>query len=149
MNRPSTTDLARMFGRVTVDIDGCWNFRTVNYKGYGVFEGGCAHRVTYEWFVGPIPTGLHIDHLCFNKACVNPAHMEPVTVAENTRRGNVWVRTGRCINGGHVLTPDNIYVSMLHGVAQRTCRTCRMASRRRWLNRSRPPVSHRLHMGAA
>lgn len=145
--RPSSADLARMFGRVTVDVDGCWNFSAVNYKGYGVFDGGCAHRVAYQWFVGPIPAGLHIDHLCFNRSCVNPAHMEPVTVSENTRRGNVWVRTGRCLNGGHLITPENIYTWRKHGVLYRTCRACRMASRRRWINRSSDGIQHRLLLG--
>ena len=147
--RPSRATLARMFARVTVAANGCWDFGCVNYKGYGVFDGRSAHRATYEWFVGPIPDGLHIDHLCFNKSCVNPAHLEPVTVAENTRRGNVWVRTGRCINGGHLITPENIYTWRKHGVLYRTCRACRMVSRRRWINRSTVPMSQRLHFRKA
>lgn len=133
---PTRDHLRRFFGRVTVQPDGCWRFATLNAKGYGIYRSTSAHRYSYTWFVGPIPAGLHIDHLCFNKACVNPAHLEAVTLTENNRRGNVWVRTGRCM-AGHVLTPENIYYyrKNLGGPVQRTCLKCRLASRRRWLNR--------------
>jgi hypothetical protein len=75
-----------------VITDGCWPWAAA-LKGaasYGQirFHGhNCnAHRVSYEIFVGRVPDGLHLDHLCLNKTCVNPAHLEPVTGAENTRR---------------------------------------------------------------
>lgn len=55
--------------------------------GYGRYRGWMAHRIAYEADVGPIPAGLDIDHLCRNRRCINPAHLEPVTRKENLRRG--------------------------------------------------------------
>lgn len=61
------------------------------WNGYGrVYGHGkkvLAHRASYETFVGPIPEGLQIDHLCRNRACILPTHLEPVTASENSRRG--------------------------------------------------------------
>lgn len=74
-----------------VDENGCWLWQgCLNVRGYGQLGKGsrAAHRVFYERHVGPIPEGLTIDHLCRVRHCVNPAHMEPVTVAENVRRGS-------------------------------------------------------------
>jgi len=70
---------------------GCWNWnRYRDRDGYGSTrtDGSLllAHRAVYERLVGPIPEGLELDHLCFNTSCVNPAHLEPVTGAENLRR---------------------------------------------------------------
>lgn len=78
--------------------DGCWEYTGyINEKGYGIYAGkptasgkafgGLAHRVAYEIFVpGGIPKGLVIDHLCENKACCRPSHLEAVTNSENARR---------------------------------------------------------------
>jgi hypothetical protein len=78
-----------------VDKSGeCWLWQAGKCAGYGrFFVPGSrpvpAHRWAYEALVGPIPDGLVIDHLCRNPACVNPAHMEPVTIVENVRRGSL------------------------------------------------------------
>lgn len=85
--------------------------------------GSQAHRVAYEMFVGPIPQGLQIDHLCRTTLCVNPAHLEPVTYEENQRRGNSpmaqQARQTHC-KRGHPLDEANTYV--WHRM--RRCRRC-------------------------
>jgi hypothetical protein len=69
----------------------CWEWTAYRHDGYGRFNEGSriarVHRFAYELLVGPIPDGLTIDHLCRNRACVNPAHLEPVTVKVNVLRG--------------------------------------------------------------
>ena len=79
-----------------------------------------AHRWAYEALVGPIPEGLTLDHLCRNPPCVNPAHMEPVTLAENLRRQGA-AKT-HCPSE-HPLSGENLYVDPKTG--HRKCRKCR------------------------
>lgn len=91
-----------------------------------------AHRFSYELHVGPIPEGLVIDHLCRNRLCVNPDHLEPVTSQENVRRGHeaLGVRqyATHCKNG-HEYTPENTLITV---EGWRSCRTCsRERDRRR------------------
>jgi DNA-binding transcriptional regulator YiaG len=66
----------------------CWIWTgSLNAKGYGRCFGGMAHRRYYEEYIGPVPEGRTIDHLCRVRNCVNPEHLEAVSHAENCRRG--------------------------------------------------------------
>ena len=82
-------DFSDPMQHVSVDENGCWVWRRhVGRDGYGRFGHVLTHRFYYELFTGePIPQGLQIDHLCRNRSCVNPEHLEPVTKSENLRRG--------------------------------------------------------------
>jgi hypothetical protein len=105
-----------MQGKSNVAGDCILHAGSFNNYGYGVFYTGgkvrLAHRIAYEEAVGPIPEGLTIDHLCCEKRCVNPAHLEAVTRAENTRRqwadGLAVSRKPRThCPRGHEYTPEN------------------------------------------
>lgn len=117
--------------------ESCWNWtgKQVSADGYGrIALGGrgskrvAAHRVAYEFLVGPIPDGLEMDHLCRNRACCNPAHLEPVTLQENQRR-RVAAMT-HC-KWGHSLEDAMSPPSLRGG---RRCRVCAYAH----TNRRRP-----------
>lgn len=101
-----------------------------NGNGYGnttyLGKTRYAHRLAYENAKGPIPKGLHIDHLCRTRACINPDHLEAVSQRENNLRGNsVMARQARqthCKNG-HPLVPGNLVKSHLSR-GERRCREC-------------------------
>ena len=83
---------ARIFQRAHQDgadpVSSCWVWDwCIGDHGYGVIAAGrYGHRASWEFFNGPIPDGLALDHLCRNRACINPWHLEPVTTGENNRR---------------------------------------------------------------
>lgn len=113
-----------------VDAGDCWQW-TANrdHEGYGRFyptrdKVQRAHRFAWEALVGPITPGLTIDHLCRNHACVNPDHMEVVSIRVNTLRGispsAKKIRQTHCLRG-HFLDESNIYWQG----RRRQCRQCR------------------------
>lgn len=86
------TPVDRLLARYSVEPNGCWRWTgSLTGRGYGHFSIRSryyqAHRLTYILLVGPIPDGLEPDHLCRNRWCVNPAHLELVTHAVNGQRG--------------------------------------------------------------
>ena len=128
-------DLVRFFRRVTPDGNGCWVWSSVkrgtsgcNGEGYGNFKAGGrvrgAHRWLYETVVAcPLP-GLVLDHLCRNRACVNPAHLEIVSHRENILRGEGATaqlhRKTHCYRGHELVAP----FAYTDKRGRRVCRKC-------------------------
>lgn len=115
----------RIANRVSTEPNsGCWVWLgSVGRNGYGTItidgRTRMAHRASYEAFVGPIPPRLHIDHKCKVRCCVNPGHLEPVTVAENNRRSPSTQPLRTHCKHGHPFSGENLQIGR-----QRRCREC-------------------------
>ena len=129
-----------------IEIDpksGCWHLRGRKPGRYLVIWVGNerikAHRYVYESLVGAIRPGFVIDHLCKNRGCVNPLHLEQVTVAENTRRAaGLKNRTKTHCFRGHPLSGRNLYVYYDRaGKPHRVCRACRVVTARAYRARQK------------
>lgn len=127
--RRRTPPIERFLRYVSPDArTGCWLWTGSLRKGYGRFwmdRGMAAHCAGYVMLCGEIAPGLQLDHLCRNRACVNPAHLEPVTLRENVLRGvgltADQARRTHCLKAGHPLAPPNL----LHNKRGfRSCKAC-------------------------
>lgn len=146
----------------------CWLWKgSLDGHGYGQLGRGgsgaghvAAHRLSYEMHIGPIPAGLDIDHLCRNPRCVNPAHLEPVTRGENTRRGIAQERRREMFRNREFCNRGHRWSEHGHVDAsgKRRCRECertdwfRTNAKRRAKTVRRPPAPwHQvsLHFGVS
>ena len=134
----SNTLYQRFWAKVN-KTDTCWLWTASTRNGYGQIGAGgrfgknlSAHRVAYEMLVGPIPEGLQIDHLCRVTLCVNPKHLEPVTLQENVLRGENFIakkaRQTECLRG-HPFSGANLYTDPK---GKRKCKICHNESSKRY-----------------
>ena len=125
-------DVARLMTKF-IPVDGsCWEWiGSRAHDGYGAFalrrKNKLAHRVVYEHFIGPIPSGMTIDHLCRNRNCVNPHHLEAVTNRVNTLRGIGLsaenAKKTSCVHG-HPLSGENLALRVGRYGGYRKCKRC-------------------------
>lgn len=134
-----TPMIDRILARIQLIPTGCWEWTGAKALGYGVIGRGRrndgtvqVHRALWEWLCGPVPSGMQLDHLCRNRACCNPNHLEVVTQRENILRGDSTAaqhaRKTHCIHG-HLFDETNTYFDRR---GRRTCRTCRRLNMARY-----------------
>lgn len=137
----------RRVARIVVGPSGCWEWlgaRMPNGYGYifmGVLGRQYVHRFSVKWSGREIPKGMQVDHLCRNRGCANPLHLDVVTPKVNSHRGgSPWAMKARkqVCPQGHRYTPENT-ITKKNGC--RTCKTCAYAGVRRWKQRQQAVVA--------
>ena len=122
--------LESFWNKILFTID-CWIWQAGTTDGYGRFNKKYSHRISYELYNGKIPEGLELDHLCRNRLCVNPNHLEAVTHRVNILRGNgisaKHAKKTHCPQG-HEYSGNNLYVKPN---GSRGCRECHKTEERR------------------
>lgn len=124
------SDECSCIAKMELDNNGCWRWKScILSTGYASFRHWLGHRWMWEFLIGPIPTGLQIDHLCRVRDCVNPNHMRLVTIAENVLCGIGISAINKikthCLRG-HEFTNENTYMHR----GKRNCRICRYLQKR-------------------
>lgn len=133
-------DLIRFTAKYVIDANGCWCWTAAKSRpgyGYFYFDGHLrlAHRIAYEHWTGPIPDGKEIDHVCRNRSCVNPAHLEAISHLANIRRSDVIPARARAhMKDVHAARRQNPRCRKGHlfGENRRRCMVCYRISQRRW-----------------
>jgi hypothetical protein len=126
--------LQKFLSQINISENGCWEWQgsyVTNRNGakYGTFWNGktlqLSHRFSYEYFIGPIPPGKEMDHLCRNTICCNPDHVEPVTHLENMQRG--INKTKVTCSHGHPFSVENTRIGQK---GRRYCHACHVIRER-------------------
>lgn len=149
---PNPTDTAQakaeMSNYVVNKSTGCWNWTGyIEKEGYGQVwlksEHGTRrpHRIEYENKYGPIPSGMVLDHLCRNRSCVNPEHLEIVSHRENILRGEGITaqnaKKTQCLRG-HPFSGENLRTQFRKGKPERVCKACQHLLKKAWRERRKP-----------
>jgi HNH endonuclease len=134
LKRPPNLSIEERFLRYVQKTENCWLWLGhISRLGYGSFfsrqfQSSQAHRVSYQLFIGEVPKELTLDHLCRVRHCVNPDHLEPVTLRENILRGTgpsaILARRTHCKHGHPWDESNTIYYANPKGVPKRHCRQC-------------------------
>lgn len=139
---PPLPIIVRLLHRIQIDqATGCWNWMGGNNgRGYGVIglnhRSWYVHRISHLLFIGPIPDGFEVDHLCKNRGCCNPFHLEAVPQSVNNARSASCCALNALkthCKRGHLLDGENLYRT----AAGRSCKRCHKIKTKEWKKNNR------------